>query len=219
MLDQGIHAINVVKAFGNNVVVKGITLSAMPNSITCIVGPSGSGKSTLLRIMVGLLKPDSGRVIINGVDIHNDFGAHDVVRLMSYVPQDDALISGLTVRENMELALRVQGVSKGERLRRIEEVSRLLGIQGILGKKPTEVSGGERRRVSIAIALARDHEFLVLDEPTNSLDRGNVELLLQILREEAGAGRVVLVATHDQYLVRNSDRIYAIRAGELVSEF
>jgi len=98
-------------------------------------------------------------------------------------------------------------------------VSGLLGIEHVLDRRPNEISGGERRRVSIAIALARDHEFLVLDEPTNSLDRASIELLMGVLRDEAGLGRVVLVATHDQYLIRNSDRLYLIRAGELVNEF
>ncbi len=94
-----------------------------------------------------------------------------------------------------------------------------MGIEHILNKRPGQISGGERRRASIAVALARDHEFLIMDEPTNSLDRANVDLLIRILREEAGLGRVVLVATHDQYLIRNSDRLYIIRAGELAMEF
>ncbi|KUO82354.1 MAG: ABC transporter, partial [Vulcanisaeta sp. JCHS_4] len=163
--------------------------------------------------------PDDGGVYINGVDVYGDAKAHSVLRLVSYVPQDDLLINGLTVRENMELALRVQGVEKRERLRRMRYVSGLLGIEHVLDRRPNEISGGERRRVSIAIALARDHEFLVLDEPTNSLDRASIELLMGVLRDEAGLGRVVLVATHDQYLIRNSDRLYLIRAGELVNEF
>jgi len=191
----------------------------MPNSVTCLAGPSGSGKSTLLRIIAGFIKPDDGGVYINGVDVYGDAKAHGILRLVSYVPQDDLLINGLTVRENMELALRVQGVEKRERLRRMRYVSGLLGIEHVLDRRPNEISGGERRRVSIAIALARDHEFLVLDEPTNSLDRASIELLMGVLRDEAGLGRVVLVATHDQYLIRNSDRLYLIRAGELVNEF
>ena len=218
MVDEGIVARGVVKRLGSNTVLKGVSIVATPNSVTCIAGPSGSGKSTLLRIIAGFLRPDDGEVFINGVNIHRDPRARELLRLVSYVPQDDLLIGGLTIRENMELALRVQGIERRERLGRIRYVSELLGIEHILDRRPHEVSGGERRRVSIAIALARDHEFLILDEPTNSLDVANTEAVMRILREEAGLGRVVLVATHDQYLVRNSDRLYIIRAGELVNE-
>lgn len=218
MVDEGIVARGIVKRLGGNTVLRGISIVATPNSVTCIAGPSGSGKSTLLRIIAGFLRPDYGEVFINGVNIHRDPRARELLRLVSYVPQDDLLISGLTIRENMELALRVQGIERRERLGRIRYVSELLGIEHILDRRPHEVSGGERRRVSIAIALARDHEFLILDEPTNSLDAANTEAVMRILREEAGLGRVVLVATHDQYLVRNSDRLYLIRAGELVNE-
>jgi ABC-type multidrug transport system ATPase subunit len=218
LVDEGIVAKGIVKKLGGNTVLRGISIVATPNSVTCIAGPSGSGKSTLLRIIAGFLRPDYGEVFINGVNIHRDPRARELLRLVSYVPQDDLLISGLTIRENMELALRVQGIERRERLGRIRYVSELLGIEHILDRRPHEVSGGERRRVSIAIALARDHEFLILDEPTNSLDAANTEAVMRILREEAGLGRVVLVATHDQYLVRNSDRLYLIRAGELVNE-
>jgi ABC-type multidrug transport system ATPase subunit len=218
LVDEGIVARGIVKRLGGNTVLRGISIVATPNSVTCIAGPSGSGKSTLLRIIAGFLRPDDGEVFINGVNIHRDPRARELLRLVSYVPQDDLLIGGLTIRENMELALRVQGIDKRERLGRIKYVSELLGIEHILDRRPHEVSGGERRRVSIAIALARDHEFLILDEPTNSLDAANTEAVMRILREEAGLGRVVLVATHDQYLVRNSDRLYLIRAGELVNE-
>jgi len=219
LIDEGIVARGIVKKLGGNTVLKGISIVATPNSVTCIAGPSGSGKSTLLRIIAGFLRPDDGEVFINGVNIHRDPRARELLRLVSYVPQDDLLISGLTIRENMELALRVQGIERRERLGRIRYVSELLGIEHILDRRPHEVSGGERRRVSIAIALARDHEFLILDEPTNSLDVANTEAVMRILREEAGLGRVVLVATHDQYLVRNSDRLYIIRAGELVNDY
>ena len=219
MIDVGINVVNVRKRFGEHEVLRNISITAPPNSITCIVGPSGSGKSTLLRIIAGYLRPDSGRVLINGVDIYGDSRARDIINLVSYVPQDDLLVSGLTIRENLRLALRVQGLSNRVIEERIRWVSELLGIGHVLDKRPGQVSGGERRRVSIAIALARDHEFLIMDEPTNSLDRANVELLIGILKDEAGMGRVVLVATHDQYLARNSDRIYSIRAGELTNEF
>ncbi|GAB6948042.1 cell division ATP-binding protein FtsE [Vulcanisaeta sp. JCM 16161] len=219
MINPGINVVNVSKSFGDYVVLRNVSIDAPPNSITCVAGPSGSGKSTLLRIIAGYLRPDSGRVLINGVDIYMDSRARDITNLVSYVPQDDLLISGLTIRENLRLALRVQGLSNRDIEERIRWVSELLGIEHVLNKRPGQVSGGERRRVSIAVALARDHEFLIMDEPTNSLDRANVDLLMRILREEAGSGRVVLVATHDQYLIRNSDRLYMIRAGELTTEF
>ncbi|WP_243674803.1 ABC transporter ATP-binding protein [Vulcanisaeta distributa] len=211
MISVGISAVNVSKSFSNYAVLRNVSIDAPPNLITCVAGPSGSGKSTLLRIMAGYLRPDSGRVLINGVDAYVDSRARSIINLVSYVPQDDLLISGLTIRENLRLALRVQGLSNRVIEERIKWVSGLLGIEHVLDKRPGQVSGGERRRASIAIALARDHEFLIMDEPTNSLDRANVDLLIRILREEAGSGRVVLVATHDQYLIRNSDRLYMIR--------
>lgn len=219
MNDVGINVINVSKSLGNHVILRNISIDAPPNSITCIAGPSGSGKTTLLRIIAGYLRPDSGRVLINGVDVYEDSRARSIVNLISYVPQDDLLVSGLTIRENLRLALRVQGLSNRVIEERIRWVGELLGIEHVLDKRPGQVSGGERRRASIAIALVRDHEFLIMDEPTNSLDRANAELIIRVLRDEAGLGRVVLVATHDQYLIRNSDRLYIIRAGELTSEF
>lgn len=153
MSDVGIDVINVSKSFGNHAVLRNVSIEALPNSITCVAGPSGSGKSTLLRIVAGYLRPDSGRVLINGVDLYADSRAREIINMISYVPQDDLLISGLTIRENLRLALRVQG-GLGNRVieERIRWVSGLLGIEHILNKRPGQISGGERRRASIAVA-------------------------------------------------------------------
>ncbi len=86
MSDVGIDVINVSKSFGNHAVLRNVSIEALPNSITCVAGPSGSGKSTLLRIVAGYLRPDSGRVLINGVDLYADSRAREIINMISYVP-------------------------------------------------------------------------------------------------------------------------------------
>jgi len=204
--------IDVTKRIGNSLALSRINLEFTGGTIVCIVGPSGSGKTTLLRIMAGFLKPDSGKVLINEVDIHSNSGRR-LLGLVSYVPQDDQLVGSLTIRENIDLALRVQGISREERLRRIVMVSEALGITHVLPRRPSEVSGGERRRASIAVALARNHSVLVMDEPSNSLDVDNVDRLLSIMRSEADSGVLIIVATHDDYLAGNCWERFRMRSG------
>ncbi|WP_238375156.1 ABC transporter ATP-binding protein [Vulcanisaeta thermophila] len=209
-----LRVVNVSKVFRGVPVLVNVSLTARSRVVTCVRGPSGSGKTTLLRIMAGLLRPDTGFVYYDGVDLYGSDGG-DITRSVSYVPQDDVLVSSLTIWDNLDLALRVQGLGRDERRRRIEAVAEELGITHILGRRPVEVSGGERRRVSVAIALARDHEVLIMDEPSNSLDIANVDRLISLIRRDASTGSLVVIATHDDYLARCCDVTYGIRSGRL----
>ncbi len=182
--------------------------------ISCLLGPSGSGKSTFLRVIAGLLRPDSGRVLIDGIDVYGKEGRR-VLKRVSFLPQDDLLIEELTVYENLKLALKAWGF-KGNVDKAILNVAEALELRHLLDVRPARLSGGERRKAFLAIALVKPHDYLLLDEPSNSLDLKSTETLKAVLKEEVERGIGVILATHDIRLIDMCDLIAELRCGSLI---
>ena len=185
--------------------------------LIAITGRSGSGKSTLLKMLAGLMKPGTGHVLLDDTDIYRLEEA-ELARLrnrqIGLAPQTLMVLSSLTVRENVLLPCSLYGEAQ-EAEPRVEQLMERLGIAHLRCADPTELSGGELRRLTLARALVRDSAVLLLDEPTGDLDDENTRLVLALLREEAAHGRAVLVVTHEREAADYADRLYRMEAGKL----
>ena len=186
-------------------------------ALTVVTGRSGSGKSTLLHILGGLMKPVTGRVLVDDVDLYT-MGEDARTRLRSrhigIVPQRLMSLAALTVRENILLPALLAG--KAEKFApRADELMEHLGIRKLASVAPSELSGGELRRVTIARALVMQPGILLADEPTGDLDEENTQSVLRLLRETADAGTAVLLVTHESDARNYADTYYTMTAGKL----
>ncbi|UNQ73130.1 ABC transporter ATP-binding protein [Infirmifilum sp. NZ] len=211
---------NVSKSLGNTRVLDGASLSVRAGEFVVVRGRSGVGKSTLARIAALILKPDSGRVVFNGVDVTGfDDGRLSRVRLsyIGYVDQYFSLIDSYTVYENVELPLRIMGLPPGERRVRVENSLRLLGIESLSDSLPSELSGGQRQRVAVARAVAKRPLLLVADEPTSNLDNYSEALVVSLFKRlSAEIGVAVLMTTTDLVTSFPSDRDLTLLDGRIV---
>jgi phospholipid/cholesterol/gamma-HCH transport system ATP-binding protein len=164
---------NVYKRFGSNQVLKGANLSIYQGEITTVIGKSGMGKSVLLKHIIGLLKPDSGRILFQGSPLY-EMKRADIDKLkakFSYVFQDTALFDSMSVYENIALPLKeATSLPKGEIRTRVREKMELFDLEGIDNNYPSQLSGGMKKRVALARALVTEPEIVLFDEPTTGLD-------------------------------------------------
>ena len=187
---------NVRKAYGETLVLDGVSLAMEPREFIAFLGPSGSGKSTLLRIIAGLETADSGTVSLDGLRID---GLPPGDRNVAMVFQHYALYPHMTVRENMAFGLRNARVDKNEIAARIEQAAAVLEIEPLIDRKPGQLSGGQRQRVAIGRAIVKQPKLFLLDEPLSNLDaalRNRTRVELAQLRRRVEAG--VIMVTHDQ---------------------
>ena len=187
---------NVSRRFGSFQALDDVTLEVPSGSLTALLGPSGSGKTTLLRIVAGLESADSGSVLFQDEDV-TETSARD--RGVGFVFQHYALFRHLTVFENVAFGLRVRRVSKDEVRQRVNELLKMVRLESLGSRFPTELSGGQRQRVALARALAVRPKMLLLDEPFGALDakvRQELRTWLRKLHEEMNVTTVFV--THDQ---------------------
>jgi phospholipid/cholesterol/gamma-HCH transport system ATP-binding protein len=220
--DAVIRFEHVRKTFGRQRVFEDLTLDVYRGEILAVVGGSGTGKSVLLKMVLGLMTWDSGRVFVDGEDITGraEREMPPIRRKVGMVFQNGALFDSLSVFDNIAYPLRERGVRERDKLAaRVSEVLEMVGLPGIEAKMPAELSGGMRKRVSLARAVADVPQVLLYDEPTTGLDPVNVrrisELILD-LREKLDTTSVVV--THDlasAFMV--SDRMAMIADGRIVA--
>jgi len=207
----------LTKRYEGRSVVSNVSLEVAPGGLCVLLGPSGSGKSTVLRLIAGLAEPDSGRILLDGRDLT---GVPAQRRDCGFVFQSYALFRRMTVAENVEFALRVQGVPGAERRRRREELLDLVGLAGLGARLPSQLSGGQQQRVALARALAHRPRVLLLDEPFGALDariRADLRRSLHAIQRELAV--TTLFVTHDQEeAFELADRVAVLAQGRLVEE-
>ena len=199
--------------------LKGINLKVNAGEFICLYGPSGAGKTTLLNIIGGLDKPTSGKISVFDHELGTyteDFLATFRATHVGFVFQSYNLISTLTAQENIAFAMELAGW-KSERINERSET--LLNLVGLVQRKnhfPSQLSGGERQRIAFARALANEPPLLLADEPTGNLDTETGLEVFRILEQIKNSGKTVIVATHDEKLLKLASRSLYLKDGRLV---
>jgi phospholipid/cholesterol/gamma-HCH transport system ATP-binding protein len=215
-----LHAVYV--AFDSHEVLRGIDLSVMNGEILTIMGGSGSGKSVLLRLIAGLIKPDRGEIRIDGTDIVplNEGAMLSFRQRMGVVFQQAALFDSMSVADNIAYPLREHAMLDEASIQpRVAELLDIVGLPGIQEKFPAELSGGMRKRVGIARALAMKPALVLYDEPTSGLDPGNSKLISQLITQVATTfGTTSMVVSHDLYWsLQISTRVALMYGGQIIA--
>ena len=199
----------------------GVSLSVSRGAFVAIVGPSGSGKSTLLNLIGTLDRPDSGSVMIDGMDVSslNDTELSGVrASLIGFVFQQFHLSPGVTALDNVADGLLYRGIPRAQRREKAREALEKVGLGHRIEHRPHQMSGGERQRVAIARALVGEPALLLADEPTGNLDSRSGDAIVSLLRELNDAGTTIIVITHDNDLAASLPRQIMIRDGRVVSD-
>jgi sulfate transport system ATP-binding protein len=205
---------NVSKNFGTFAALSDVTVTVEDGQLTALLGPSGGGKSTLLRIIAGLETPDRGRVFIDGKDMT---GVPARRRGVGFVFQHYAAFSHMTVWDNIAFGLRVARASKQETQRKVDELIRLVHLDGLAQRYPGQLSGGQRQRMALARALAVEPKLLLLDEPFGALDvKVRVELRRWLRRLHEQVHATTIFVTHDQEeAMELADQIVIVNEGRV----
>lgn len=199
-----------------------IDLEVGKNEFISIMGPSGSGKSTLMNIMGCLDTPTSGEYLLGGEKVQN-LNPNQLAEIrnkkIGFVFQNFNLLPYATALENVEVPLIFKGVSSKKRKRRAEELLNQVGLKDRMDHKPTELSGGEMQRVSIARALACEPSLILADEPTGNLDSISGGEIVDLFENLWKQGNTIVVITHDNEISRRTQRIIKLRDGMVVDGF
>ncbi|MDO8806692.1 MAG: ATP-binding cassette domain-containing protein [Elusimicrobiota bacterium] len=210
------------KAFGGKVILKDISVDIKDGELFSVIGPSGMGKSTFIKCLIRLLKPESGQIIVDGQDIgstSSEFTLARVRRSFGYLFQEGALFDSLTVMENVAFGLKyLTDIPKGEYPRIVKEKLALVGLEKVEHLKPSELSVGMKKRVSLARSIAAEPKYMLYDEPTTGLDpvtTGMVKNLITDMRAKLKITSVVV--THDLTLALEiSSRVAMLFEGKFV---
>jgi len=197
--------------------VRGVDLDVAPGEVVLVMGPSGSGKTTLLLMLGAMLRPTSGSVIVDSVDLATAPERHLPAlraRHLGFIFQDFNLLSALSALENVELACNLAGTTGRAARDRATELLDRVGLANRLGFRPDQLSGGEKQRVAIARALANNPTVLLADEPTANLDSGHGHEIARLLRRLAEEdGRSIVMVSHDDRLREAADRVLWLEDG------
>jgi putative ABC transport system ATP-binding protein len=200
--------------------VRGVSLELHAGELTALVGPSGSGKSTLLNLAGCIDEPDSGRVLVEGVDVatlSDDARSRLRNRKLGFIFQSFNLVPVLDARENVELPLLLQEISPAERRERVDRAIADVGLAEFAHHPPDKLSGGQRQRVAIARALVTNPLLVLADEPTANLDSETARKILDLMVELNERRKVTfLFSTHDEKLMARVGRHVHLRDGRLV---
>jgi len=215
---MAIRTEGLVKRYGRREVVRGVSIEVHPGEIVGLLGPNGAGKTTTFYMIVGLVRPNAGRVFLNGEDITRLPIHQRARRGIGYLAQEPSVFRRLTVEENLLAILELQPLSRQERRERLEALLEELRLQDLRHQRADSLSGGERRRVEIARTLATQPQFLLLDEPFTGVDPihvGELQSIVSHLREQ---GLGILITDHNvRETLSITDRSYIISDGRILT--
>jgi lipopolysaccharide export system ATP-binding protein len=213
---QRLQGVELSKSYRGRKVVDAVELEIGQGEVVGLLGPNGAGKTTTFYILVGLARPDLGRVLLNGDDI-TDLPMYLRARSgISYLPQEPSVFRQLTVEENLLAVLETLPMTAEQQRDRLEELLAKMGLEAIRDHRAHTLSGGERRRLEIARSLTLDPSFILLDEPFSGIDPLTVKDLQEIIRELSRSGIGVLMTDHNVRETLNvTDRAYIINHGKV----
>lgn len=212
---------NLKKSFGDNEVLKDISLEVKPQEVVVVIGPSGSGKSTFIRCLNLLESVTGGQVIVDGKDLTNKkTDINEVRKNVGMVFQHFNLFPHKTILENITMApVHVKGLSKQEAEQKAADLLSKVGLSDKASAYPDSLSGGQKQRVAIARALAMEPKVMLFDEPTSALDPEMVGEVLEVMKQLAKDGMTMIVVTHEMGFAREvGDRVIFMDNGYIVEE-
>lgn len=213
-----IEALNLVKVYGDRSVVNDVSFYVNKGEVVCLLGPNGAGKTTTFYMVVGLVKPYSGKILFNGEDISTWPMNLRAKAGIGYLPQETSIFRKLSVEDNVKLVLEMnEKLTVDEKKRKLEELLAEFGVAKLRKSQAISLSGGERRRVELARALAASPDFILLDEPFTGIDPiaiGEIKDNIRKLSEDKGLG--VLITDHNPKATLSiTDRAYVIFDGKI----
>jgi ABC-type transport system involved in resistance to organic solvents, ATPase component len=211
------------KSFGDKKVLDGVDLEINRGRITVIIGRSGEGKSVLIKHIIGLLRPDSGRILLDGLDLTalKEKEWNEVRKRFGMLFQGAALFDSMTVAENVGFALREHtDLSDEDILKAVKEKLRRVGLEGVEDMMPADLSGGMRKRVGLARAIIMDPEIVLFDEPTTGLDPiMSASIADMVLDTQKALGTTYVLITHDiPFTYRIADKVAMLHGGKIIAE-
>ena len=221
-----IYTDQVVRRFGEGAAlvtaVGGVSLTVESGEFAALVGPSGSGKSTLLNLIGGLDDPDEGHIALAGMNLTSMSSAEmsDFRRdHIGFIFQSYNLIPVLSAAENIEYIMLLQGLAARDRRKRVDEMLKMVGLDGLGHRRPAELSGGQQQRVAVARAMASSPDIILADEPTANLDSKTGIALLETMRElNENEGVTFLFSTHDQKIIERARRLVWLEDGMVTKD-
>lgn len=209
----------LVKVYGKRAVVNGVDIQVRPGEIVGVLGPNGAGKTTTFYMVVGLVRPNGGRVVFKGADVTTEPMYRRARAGMGYLPQEESIFRKLTVEQNIMAILETTALNRAARRARCEELLEQFGITHVARQVALTLSGGEKRRLSIARSLVTNPSLLLLDEPFSGVDPIAVADVQQIIAQLRSTGLAILITDHS---VRETlsivDRAYLIYEGRVKRE-
>ena len=211
---------NISKSYGTQLILDNISLQVKESEMVSILGPSGSGKSTLLQIIGLLMKADSGQIYLDGIDYATLSEKDQAIfrnQKLGFVFQFHNLLGEFTCEENIKFPLFIKGNKLNQAdVELFNKIVHTLGIQPILQKMPSQISGGEQQRVAVARALINRPTLLLADEPTGNLDNKNAENLYELFVElKAVWQQRIIMVTHNEKLTSHSDQVIYLNSGRI----
>lgn len=213
-----IEARNLIKIYGDRSVVNDVSFDVNKGEVVCLLGPNGAGKTTTFYMVVGLVKPNKGQILLDGQDISSWPMNIRAKAGIGYLPQEASIFRKLTVEDNIKLVLQMNDkLTENEKKRKLEELLDEFGVTRLRNYSAVSLSGGERRRVELARALAASPDFILLDEPFTGIDPiaiGEIKDNIRKLSEDKGLG--VLITDHNPKATLSiTDRAYVIFDGKI----
>ncbi|SMP06797.1 lipopolysaccharide export system ATP-binding protein [Desulfurobacterium pacificum] len=213
-----LRAEKITKIYNKRKVVDGVTVEVKEGEVVGLLGPNGAGKTTTFYCIVGIVKPDGGRVLLGEVDLTDEPTYVRAQKGISYLPQEPSIFRKLTVEENIKAVLEMHGLSEKEIKEKTDFLLERFGIADLRKQKANSLSGGERRRLEIARALSIDPKFLLLDEPFAGIDPIAVYEIQGLIKELKEMNIGILITDHNvRETLRIIDRAYIIGHGKVIA--